>query len=84
MGKTSGLSGPRRRINPGYQAEGEILPDRQKRGMTGYPRLRSPLDDSAFRGSMVGEAGSAPFLPAIGAVIHSPLWVATLQGPASC
>ena len=84
MGKTSGLMDPRRRIRPGYQVEGEILPDRQQSIMAGYPRLRNPPEDSSFWGSMVGEAGGASVVPAIGSVIHSPLWVAKHQGLTSC
>jgi hypothetical protein len=75
---------PRRRIRPGYQVEGEILPDRQQSIMAGYPRLRNLPDNPVFRGSMVGEADGASVLPAIGSVIHSPLWAAKHQGLTSC
>jgi hypothetical protein len=46
--------------------------------------LKNRPDDPAFRGSMVGEADGAPVLPAIGSVIHSPLWTAQHQGLTSC
>jgi len=84
MGKTSGLMDPRRRIRPGYQVEGEILPDRQQSIMAGYTRLRNLPDNPVFRGSMVGEADGALFLPAIGSMIHRFLWAARHRRPASC
>jgi len=60
------------------------LPDRQLKGIAGFPRLANRLGGPLLWGQIAAELGSALMSPVCSSVIHNDLWAAMHQGPASC
>jgi hypothetical protein len=72
------------RITPGNGLEDEIIPNRQQRRMTGFPRLRSKDEGMMVRGQIRRLADLAPLFHGDSPVIHNSLWAMRRSGIGVC